>query len=305
MDVNVRDLRYFVAVADELSFTRAASRLYISQPALSKQIRQLEKSLRTNLFDRDRHGVALTAAGHALLPHARTLIEQWDGARQAVAEAAASAETTLTVGFQTSIGRGLIAGVTAAMGEQLPEWRLLFRQIPWSEPTTGLGDGTTDVAVAWLPAPRNGELSWQVIAREERWVALPAGHRLAGRATVPFHELETEPFVALPASAGGLRDFWLATDSRETPARIAVEAESAEETFEAVGAGLGVALLAAGNVASYPREDVICLPVTGISSSELAVGWRTGDSRPAVCIFVNACLRLCHDTAHRPIDGQG
>ena len=100
MDVRVQDLRYFIAVAEELSFTRAANeRLFVSQPALSKQIRQLESALRVALFDRDRRAVVLTAAGAALLPRARQIVELWEQGRREAAAAANRA--TLTVGFQT------------------------------------------------------------------------------------------------------------------------------------------------------------------------------------------------------------
>src|SRR5712691_3382600 len=107
MDAHTRDLRYFVAVAEELSFTKAATeRLFISQPALSKQIRKLENALRVRLFERDRRTVALTVAGAAMLPKARATLAQWDETTRAIAEAARG--KTLTVGFQTRIGRGLI-----------------------------------------------------------------------------------------------------------------------------------------------------------------------------------------------------
>ncbi|MFI8191642.1 LysR family transcriptional regulator [Streptomyces sp. NPDC085946] len=293
MDVHVRDLRYFVAVAEELSFTRAANdRLFVSQPTLSKQIRQLELSLRTALFERDRRTVALTAAGRALLPHARRLIDQWEGAQRAVADAVAVQDTTLTVGFQTSIGRGLIPAVTATMGKLLPGWRLRFRQISWADPTVGLAGSDVDVAIAWLPLPANGDFSQKVITREDRWVALPAAHPLADRPVVPFEDLVDEPFIALPATAGALRDFWLGNDHRRTPARIAATAETADEAFEAVASGLGVVLLSAGNAEIYQRETVVCRPVTGLSPSELAVVRRTRDHREAVRVFVDACC-LC------------
>jgi DNA-binding transcriptional LysR family regulator len=302
MDAHIRYLRYFVAVAEELSFTRAAStRLFISQPALSKQIRQLEDSLRAPLFERDRRAVALTAAGQALLPHARQIIEQWDGARRAVADATAAAHATLTVGFQTRIGRGLVPAVTAAMEKRLPGWKLLFRQVPWGDPTAGLASGDVDVAIAWLPVPGNGKFAWKVVATEDRWVALPPGHRLAQAHTIPFAELAGEPFIALPPTAGALREFWLATDHRQGPPLIAAEAATAEETFEAVAAGLGVALLAAGNAEIYRRGDVTFRPVTGLPPSELAVAWRTTDRRPAIQVFVGACAAcLCGSEQPRP-----
>jgi DNA-binding transcriptional LysR family regulator len=290
MDVHVRDLRYFVAVAEELSFTRAASRLHLSQPALSKQIRQLERTLRTSLFDRGRT-IALTASGAALLPHAQQLIVQWEQARRAVTVAASTSDTTLTVGFQTSIGRGLIPAVTARMAQDLPGWRLTFRQIPWADPSVGFDADEVDVAIAWLPLPADDTLSWKVVTVEDRWVALPLGHRLARRKRIPFAELATEPFVALPASSPALRDFWLAADHRDTPATVAMTAGTADETFEAVAAGHGVALLAAGNAELYQRDDLVFRAVTGLSPSQLAVVWRTGDTREAVHIFTEACCR--------------
>ncbi|ALG09761.1 LysR substrate-binding domain-containing protein [Kibdelosporangium phytohabitans] len=295
MDAHLRDLRYFVAVAEELSFTKAASeRLFISQPALSKQIRQLEAGLRVKLLTRDRRTVTLTKAGEVMLSQARLVLAQWERTQCAVAEAAAAGDTTLTVGFQTRIGRGLIPAVTTRMAHVLPEWTLLFRQVSWRDPTAGLSDAEVDVAIAWLPVPDDGQLDWRVVATEQRWVALPAGHRLEARPTVTLAELEGEPFIALPAAAGPLRGFWLAADERTTEPRIAAEAATAEETFEAVAAGLGVALLAAGNAEIYRRDDVICRPVTDIPPSELAVVWRRHDGRRAVRVFVDACHRcLC------------
>jgi DNA-binding transcriptional LysR family regulator len=291
MDVRVQDLRYFIAIAEELSFTRAANdRLFVSQPALSKQIRQLETTLRVALFDRDRRTVALTAAGAALLPRARQIVELWEQGRREAVEASATQRATLTVGFQTRIGRGLIPTVTERMRESLPDWRLLFRQVPWSDPAVGLAKGDVDVAVAWLPIPDGAGLSWRVVATEQQWVAVPAGHRLAGRDVVPFAELVDEPFIAMPTSAGPLRDFWLANAHRTRPARIAAETENAEETFEAVASGLGVVLLSAGNVRIYQRDDVVCRPVDGLPPSELAVAWRASDRRDAVRVFVNACI---------------
>src|SRR5690606_29677919 len=104
MDVHLRDLRYFTAVAEELSFTRAAERLHVSQPALSKQIRGLERALRATLFDRDRRQVRLTPAGQALLGTARRVLAEWDDGTTAVADAVAQQQRTLRVGTLTAIG---------------------------------------------------------------------------------------------------------------------------------------------------------------------------------------------------------
>jgi DNA-binding transcriptional LysR family regulator len=294
MDVRVQDLRYFVAVAEELSFTRAAERVFVSQPALSKQVRHLETTLRVRLFERDHRRVALTAAGAALLPQAREIVEIWDGAYRAVAEAAVLEKSTLTVGCQTRIDRNLIPATKARMQEVLPGWQLRFRQLSWDDPTAGLCRGETDVAIAWLPVPGDAELTSRVVSVEDRWVALPPGHRLATWEVVPFAELVREPFIALPASAGRLREFWLAGEHRSAPARVSAEAETAEETFEAVSAGAGVVLVAAENTDLYQRGGVICRPVAGISPCQLAVVWRANDKRQAVRVFADVCVAcLC------------
>ena len=114
MDVHVRDLRYFVAVARELHFTRAAEILHVSQPALSKQIRALERQLRVTLFDREHGTVRLTRAGAALLPQAERMLESWDAATASLAKAS---DCTLVIGMHISPGRGLLPRVRALMVE--------------------------------------------------------------------------------------------------------------------------------------------------------------------------------------------
>ena len=235
MDVHLRELRYFVAVAEELHFTRAARRLYVSQPALSKQIRALEGQLGVALFERDRRAVTLTEAGAALLPLAQEVLETWHDAELAVAERAATAAAILRVGFLTRVGRGLLPAVQAALAATHPAWQLQLRHSDWQDPTGGLADGTSDVAVVWLPLPDAGAFAHHVVATEPRWVAMSAEHPLAAREAVDFAELLDEPFLALPAAAGVARDFWLAVEDRGgRPVRVAAEVASADETFEAL-----------------------------------------------------------------------
>jgi len=114
-----------------------------------------------------------------------------------------------------------------------------------TDATAGLGDGSTDVGFVWLPLPHPGRYRWLVLAEEPRLVALPEGHRLAAGPVVDFADLLDEPFLALPESAGPLRDHWLATDERGgRPPLIGAEVANPDETYEAVVAGQGVVLLA-------------------------------------------------------------
>jgi DNA-binding transcriptional LysR family regulator len=291
MDVHGRDLRYFVAVADELHFTRAAERLFISQPALSKQIRMLERQLRAPLFERDRPGVRLAPAGAALLPHARRVLAEWDAGWTAVQAAMGEQRATLVVGMSTSPGRGgLLPAIRSRFTAGHPEATVKLRQFSWDDPTAGLASETTDVAFVWLPLPDPGRYAWIVAAQEPCLVAMPATHPLAAREVIDFADLADEPFLALPESAGPLRDSWLALDSRGgRPPRIGAEIASSEETYEALAAGLGICLLAAGNAALVTREGVITRPVTGVPPSQLALAWRAGDRRPLVLAYARAC----------------
>lgn len=289
MDVHVRDLRYFVAVAEELSFTRAAERLFVSQPALSKQIAQLERQLRVPLLVRDRRSVTLTAAGEALLAHAQELLAGWDAAQHAVAEAAAQAAAVLVVGFSTSVGRGVLPSVTARFAQAQPGWRIQLRQVDWSDPTAGVADHSSDVAYVWLPIPDDPGFATRIVATEDRHVALPEAHSLARCTEIPFDALLDEPFLALPQRAGPLRDYWLAIPERQGhPVRIAAEVANADETFEAVANGAGIVLLSAGNAAIYQRPGIVTRPVRGLSPSQLVLIWRSDDGHPAVRTFVDA-----------------
>jgi DNA-binding transcriptional LysR family regulator len=292
MDVHLRDLRYFVAVAEELHFTRAAERLHVSQPALSRQIRLLERHLRCDLFVREPRVVRLTAAGEVLLAQARDVLDRWDIGMAAVNEAAVQARRVLVVGIQTSVGRDLQRRTLAGFTERQPDWRLSLRLCPWDDPAAGLADGTSDVAFVWLPTPDDSELVTAVLYTEPRWVALPDDHRLAERVTVPWPDLLDEGFIALPPTAGSLREFWLATDQRppDHPARVVAEAANAEETFELIAAGIGVALLSAGNARIYQRPGVRCVPVPGLPPSELAVARRRDGRRRAVLDLVASAV---------------
>jgi DNA-binding transcriptional LysR family regulator len=146
MDVHVRDLRYFLAVSREESFTRAAQSLYVSQPALSKQIRALERQLRVELFTRDRSGARLTRAGSALVPRAERIVAEWEEAKGALARAG---DSTLVLGMHTSPGRGLLPRVRAQLVASCPGATLELRQVAWADRTAGLADRDTDAAFVW------------------------------------------------------------------------------------------------------------------------------------------------------------
>jgi DNA-binding transcriptional LysR family regulator len=300
MDVHLRDLRYFTVLAEHLHFTTAAQKLYISQPALSKQIRALERQLGFPLLERRPREVVLTPQGRALLPKARDMVAAW---QQAWQQARAAGPTfSLTVGMQTAVGRDLQREALARFRDE--GWRISLRLVSWEDPTAGLGDGGSDVAFLWLPLPAPGLVS-RTLVRERRWVSLPVGHPLAARTEVDFADLADEPFVALPHAAGPVREFWLATDARDgREPLIGTEVTNPADTFEAIASGLGVALVAEGNTRLYQRPDVVHRPVRGLSPAELALVWRTNDTRPELAEFVAAFPELPPESA-RPRQGAG
>ncbi|MET9276087.1 LysR family substrate-binding domain-containing protein [Kribbella sp. NPDC003557] len=208
----------------------------------------------------------------------------WD---RGYAEARAAAHPRqLVVGMQTAVGRDLQRPAVARFRSALPAWTVSLRLVGWDDPTAGLGDGTSDVAFVWLPV--GAEFATRVLITEPRWVALPAEHPLAERAEIPLSLLLDEPFVALPTAAGPLRDFWLAVDERPRPPVVAAEATAADEVLELVTAGVGVALLAAGNTSLYQRPGLTCRLVPDLPPAQLAVAWRRDDHREAVQAFLAA-----------------
>jgi len=288
MDVHLRDLRYFVAVATEGSVTRAAQALFISQPALSKQIRALENQLRIPLFDRLPKHLRLTAAGEELLPRARRLLAEWEEGQQALAQ---KANCSVVIGMHTSPGRGLMPAVRARLVEQCPEVGLEMRQMPWSDPSAGLAEGTVDLAFVWSPLL----LPYRrfVVAREPRLVALPRTHRLAHRRMVTMAELLDEPFLALPDSVRPLRDHFLAIDERKGhPVTIAGIINDTESTYEAVASGVGICLLAAGNAPIFARGDVVMPEVSDIGPAELVLAWDERRLSPLADTVARLCAEL-------------
>lgn len=298
MDVDSRLLRSFLAVAEEGSLVRAAERVYVSQPALTKQIRQLETRLGVRLFERSRTGMALTDAGRELARRAPDVLAAWDDALRAARAAGRRAARVLRVGFVASAANEATPAIVAEFARRRPGWRAELRQAAWTNPTAGLADGEVDTALLRLPFPGQDALRVEVLFSEERWVALPSTHRLAERTEIAFRELWDEPFVAAPPETGAWRDHWLAAGEREgRPVRIGAVTEQPDDWLSAIASGYGVALAPASAARFYARPGVVYRPVTGVSPTRVAVAWAPADDRnPVVRDFVRCCLDLARTT---------
>lgn len=287
MDVHLRDLRYFTAVAEELHFRKAAERLFVSQPVLSRQIARLEQDLKARLFIRDRRSVQLTSAGEALLHRARHLLEDWDAATKEVAILARKEQSVLVIGLQTGVGRGMLHTLTQALNAI--QWRPELHQVAWNDATAGVEAGDCDAGFAWLGTTINPHCDYVVVAEEPIMLAVNSQHRLAGRRQASFAEVSNEPLVALPDSAKELRSFWLAEHARHgSPAPIACEAATADEALENVAAGTGSVFISAGNSVLYAREGVHFLEVPDLPPARLAFLWRAGDTRDVIRVAASA-----------------
>ena len=287
MDVHLRDLRYFTAVAEELHFRKAAERLFVSQPVLSRQIARLEQDLKARLFIRDRRSVQLTSAGKALLHRARHLLEDWDAATKEVTALARKEQSVLVIGLQTGVGRGMLHTLTQALNAI--QWRPELHQVAWNDATAGVEAGDCDAGFAWLGTTINPRCDYVVVAEEPIMLVVNSQHRLAGRRQASFAEISNEPLVALPGSAKELRSFWLAEHARHgSPAPIACVAATADEALENVAAGTGSVFISAGNSVLYAREGVHFLEVPDLPPARLAFLWRAGDTRDVIRVAASA-----------------
>ncbi|MFE5556662.1 LysR family transcriptional regulator [Streptomyces sp. NPDC056544] len=281
MDLDTRLLRYFAAVAEEGSLTGAAQRLFVSQPALTKQIRRLEDGLGVRLFARSRSGMALTRAGRELASRVPALLDGWDEAVQATGRAA----RVLRLGFLDAGAVGAVPEVIAEFRRAQPQWRVELRQFDWSDPSAGLARGEVDAAVVRLPFPGQESLAVRELFVEERGVLLPARHPLANSETVEFRELLDEPFVAAGAETGAetgaWREYWLATEERDGhPVRVGAVTSRPDEWLGAVAGGC-VALAPASVPRFYSHPDVVFRPVSGVSPSRVGLARPRGQTREA------------------------
>ncbi|WP_031002160.1 LysR family transcriptional regulator [Streptomyces sp. NRRL F-5727] len=288
MDVDMRMLRYFVAVAEEGSLTGAAARLFVSQPALTKRIRRLEEDLGVRLFTRSRTGMALTEAGRELAARVPTLLDAWDEAVRATGRAA----RVLRLGFLDAGAVGAVPEAIAEFRRTRPGWRVELRQCDWSDPSGGLARDEVDAAVVRLPFP--GQKRWAVreLFTEERGVLLPASHPLAESRTVDFKDLVNEPFVAADGETGAWREHWLAVEERDGhPVRVGAVTSRPDEWLGAVAGGC-VALAPASAARFYSHPGVVFRPVRGILPSRVVLAWpRRQTPTPALDELLAAVVR--------------
>jgi len=285
--MELRHLRYFVAVAEELHFGRAAARLNVAQPALSQQIKQLERELGALLLARTKRRVALTEPGRLFLAEARRTLAQAELAVEVARGAEAGEVGRLRIGYVDAALWGPLPEVIRIYRERFPRVTLVMLERLPAEQPTDVRRGDVDLAIG-PPPPTSAQVEVAPFTEEALTVALPAGHALAALEAISIGDLADEPWVLVPPRVPSqLRNATLsaAAAASFTP-RVAQEARELDTLIALVSAGLGVTLVPA-SAARFPRPGVVFRPLIGEALSfRLVAVRRRGLAAPAVRSFL-------------------
>ncbi|GAB07130.1 LysR family transcriptional regulator [Gordonia amarae] len=284
MDTHPRVLRYFLVVAEERHFRRAAERLYITGPALSQQIKQLESTLGVELFRRTSRSVELTAHGEELVPLARSVVEGSD-AIGAWAAATKTRKNRLRVGFMSTAAGDLTQRILASAQASPRGFDVELHQLDWDDQTRAVTDGRVDAAFVREPVATEGIRCTPVFA-EPRVAMLPAGHRLAGRDSIMFADIAGEVFMPSAIGSRAWIDYWLVEPRPDCrPVRRGPTVSSVEEMLENCAGGRGIAITAGSVPKFYAHPQVRFVPVDDLSPNHVVLAVAADDARTVVADF--------------------
>jgi DNA-binding transcriptional LysR family regulator len=285
VDVDLRKVRYFVAVAEELHFGRAAERLHIAQPVLSRQIRALEDELKVQLFVRTKRATELTGAGSQLLEDARPLLASAEAARRRVVRAARDPKT-FTIGFMPGI---TVTAAVRAFTAQHPGLTIELLRTTWDDQVGVLHDGRADVSIVRLPIDQQG-LTVHPLFDEPRVAMLPADHRLAGKPSIEISDLADEHLLQHPDAVPEWRD--IASELRDGHPRPVPTFHNVEEKLEHVAEGNGISILPLSTASFYTRPDVVSVPVDDLGPNHVCLAWTATRRSRAIQDFADVAIRV-------------
>ncbi len=294
--IDLRQLRQFIAVAEELHFHRAAARLNMSQPPLTASVRRLEEEVGTELIERGNRTVGLTAAGAVFLEEARRTVAQAERTVAAAREAAEGRSGVVRLSYVGSSLYGRLPERIRRFRQHSPTVRLELREATSAQQVAFLRDGQADMGVVIPPVPDAGDIVLRDFDTDRLAIALPRGHRLAALDQVPLSRLIDEPFVLWPAAEGRgfhLRVIRLCAKAGFVP-RIVQEAHQMQAVLSLVAVEAGVSIVPA-SMSVFRTDDVI---YRGIDDTDaeftLCLCWRNQPIAPAVQRFISF-LELHHD----------
>ena len=285
-ELELRHLRYFVAVAEELHFGRAAERLHMAQPPLSQQIKQLEALLGVTLFERTTRRVELTPAGTLMLDRARAILVDLEKLASDVRLVGEGASGVIRIGVVGSAAYWMMPRIVSVARAEMPGLRIhVTGELLTPALVSALERGTIDVAVL-RPPVASDELEVKIIDRDEVIVALPATHPLAGREQVTLADLAGTPFIAFQRGSTMRAIAEEAARRSGFALRIMQEASETSTLLACVAAGLGVGFVPKSS-SLLSLHGVVFVPLDGSLDVELALAWRSEEhSSPVIQRFV-------------------
>ena len=288
--LELRELRYFLAVAEELNFTRAAERLHLAQQALSASIRNLEADLGVQLFTRSTRHVALTAAGEALVAGARHVLESAAEAVEDVGRVGSGRAGRLIIGFSTAAGSvPRVRDVIRRFSQASPDVDVRLVEYDFGDPVAGLISGGSQVAFVFNPVS-DESLDALTVFEDLRHVALPNDHPLARMDEVRAADLSGLRWLQVPAPDSAWTRFWFRHPLGEP--QVGAEIRTADEWVPAIEAGRGVAFTMPTVMANFPNTEITTRPVVDLEPGAVLLAWRRDDRDPVVAAFVGSARDL-------------
>lgn len=299
MTIQTRQLRYFIAVAEEKHFGRAAERLLMAQPPLSQQIKQLETSLGVTLLTRTTRSIQLTPAGELLLLQGRRIIDELDTLEKNVSRVGAGLDGLVHVGFTGAATYGIMPRVVREAALSCPG---IVLDVSGEHLTPSLVDGLLshrfDVAILRPPVTSH-EIDYMRAASEPLVAAVSAESDLARRERLTLNDLADRDFVGYPPNSAVAQSITAAFHSREKYPRIVQTARETSTLLSLVAAGFGVSLVPE-SATSLQIGGTVYIPVDDAPNAELAVAWRRNESTPAVLTFISFIKNHIEELKSRP-----
>jgi DNA-binding transcriptional LysR family regulator len=292
--MELRHLRYFVAVAEALSFTKAAEKLRLAQPSLTRQVRNLEDELRVKLLDRSGNRIALTEEGRQFLFDAKKLLAMSAESIATVQRMNRGQSSGLNIGYVANIHYGLLPATLGAFRKLCPGVALNLFDMTSAEQFLALDSRKIDLGFVGIRASDSGShLLSECVAHDAILVALPALHPLAKKASVKLPELASQFFIGMSVKTHpGARE-WLMETCREAgfTGRILQEADSEPTVIQFVADGLGVALLP-DQITGLPHEGVVFRPLAPALLRESTIAWRTDNASKPLMEYIQIVREL-------------
>ncbi|QKG20954.1 LysR family transcriptional regulator [Actinomadura verrucosospora] len=290
--MELRQLRYLVAIADAGNLGRAAEALFVSQPALSYALRRLESELGVRLFDRHAGGVTATAAGLDVVAEARRTVRQAERVTAAAERHRRGRTGVLRVGFEASGAGELTTRARAEFARAHPGVRVEPKRFDWGGEADALRSGEVDVAFVWLPADLSG-LHSEIVHTEPRIVGLPSGHPLAGNEAVGILDIGDEPLLWTERAPREWVDWWAVNPRPDgSEPRWGPTNDNVEEMLEQVAEGVAICFAPSSMARYYTRPGMVWVPLTGVEPLRVALAWADGADGPLVRAFAEVVRGL-------------